>query len=235
MDSIRAELADSKMVSGVLKDSIDQALRKKQMDPIRINFSDDDGNDVDGTFLGITGENWKTYNRLKDDRKLSDDMLFDSLDLKNNSAAQQFLVRQVIRVNRADKQTLVEFVTKNLPILMFIMLPIFALLLKLLYIRRNILYINHLMHAIHLHSFAYIIYGIGMFAVAMYDNSSSVDDWIISVSFIVVTVYSYLSFLRVYEQGWFKTLTKFWLLGWTYLWCLFAGVLIEMITSFLLF
>jgi hypothetical protein len=230
MDSIRAEMGELERAKELTKDSTELALRKKSLDPIKINLSDEEDN-----FFGISSENWEVYNRLKDDRKLTDDMLFDSLKLDNNSPSERFVVRQIIRINRADKQTLLEFVTKNLPILMFIMLPIFALILKVLYIRRNILYVNHLMHAIHLHSFAYIIYGIGMFAVAMYDNTDVLEDWITTVSFLIVTIYSYLSFLRVYEQGWFKTLTKFWLLGWIYFWSLFMGVMVEMTVSFLLF
>lgn len=200
-------------------------------DVISVNTDDDS----EGNIFGISGDNWTTYNRLKDDRKISDDMLYDSLDLTLNTGFERFFMRQVIRVNRADSQTIADLVTKNLPVLMFIMLPIFALLLKLLYVRRNILYVQHIIHAVHLHCFAYIVYGLCIALLLMGSLSDPLEDWVTIVSFLLVSVYAYTSFLRVYRQGWFKTLVKFMLVGWLYVWCLTIGFVLEMLISFLIF
>jgi hypothetical protein len=233
MDSLKAELAqlNEEELDSNTREAIKFLGTEKSFDPIKV---DTDG-ETEGSFFGISAENWNTYNRLKDDRKLTDEMLYDSLNLDGTSTTQQFIARQVIRVNRADKQTLVELVTKNLPILMFIMLPIFALILKLLYIRRNILYVNHIMHAIHLHSFAYIVYGLSLIVIMLCDGESSLGDWAGGLGFTLVTTYAYYSLKRVYGQGWFKTITKFILLGWIYSWFLFIGIMAELVISFLLF
>ncbi|MEQ8812353.1 MAG: DUF3667 domain-containing protein [Imperialibacter sp.] len=233
MDSLKAELVqlNQEELDSNTKAAIESLGIKKSLDPIKV---DTDG-EKEGSFFGISAENWNTYNRLKDDRKLTDEMLYDSLDLTANTTTEQFLARQIIRVNRGDKQTLVELVTKNLPILMFIMLPIFALILKLLYIRRNILYVHHIMHAIHLHSFAYIIYGLSLIIIMLSDGESSLGDWAGGLGFTFVTTYAYYSLKRVYGQGWFKTITKFILLGWIYSWMLFIGIMAELLISFLLF
>ena len=45
----------------------------------------------------------------------------------------------------------------RLPAMMFFLLPVFALLLKLLYARRKRLYIQHFIFSLHLHAFAYLI------------------------------------------------------------------------------
>ncbi len=230
MDSLDATLDDLKK-QGLKISAIDSSRVKdviNSFDPIRVSTSDDG----DNVILGI---DWAIYNRLKDNRQLTDEMIFDSLSLGDKKASQQFIARQIIRVNRADKQTLVDFVANNLPILMFVMLPFFALLLKLLYIRRNILYVNHMIHAIHLHSFAYILYGVCMILLLMNESEGSFETWVIRLGFLTVSVYAFASFKRVYQQGWLKTLTKFVILGWTYVWCLGLGVVAEMVISFLIF
>src|SRR4029079_8748783 len=43
----------------------------------------------------------------------------------------------------------------NLPYMMLCCIPLFALVLKLLYVRRRIFYIDHLIYALHIHSFFY--------------------------------------------------------------------------------
>lgn len=234
MDSLNSELAELQKDGPLFtaEDSVELGFTKQGIkDPIRITTNGDSL----GSFFGISSKNWATYNRLKDDRKITDQMLYDSLNLENNSATEKFVARQIIRVNRADRQTVVEFVTKNLPILMFVMLPFFALLLKLLYIRRNVLYVQHIVHAIHLHCFAYIVYGLALIFLLAVDLEGSGSTWVVTISITLVTTYAYTSFLRVYQQGWFKTVTKFLLLGWVYSWGLFMGVIAELIISFLIF
>lgn len=202
-----------------------------KQDAIDVNIAEDS----DGNIFGISADNWTTYDRLRNDQEISDDMLYDSLDLTRNSGFERFFMRQVIRVNRADNQTIADLVTKNLPVLMFIMLPLFALLLKLLYVRRNILYVQHIIHTIHLHCFAYIIYGLCIAVLLMGNLSEELEEWVTMISFLLVSVYAYASFLSVYDQGWFKTLVKFMLVGWLYVWCLTIGFVLEMLISFLVF
>ena len=43
----------------------------------------------------------------------------------------------------------------NLPYMMLCCIPLFALVLKVLYIRRHVFYIDHLIYALHIHTFAY--------------------------------------------------------------------------------
>src|SRR5438093_5277320 len=44
----------------------------------------------------------------------------------------------------------------NLPYMMLCCIPLFAFVLKILYIRRHIFYIDHLIYALHIHTFVYI-------------------------------------------------------------------------------
>src|SRR5205823_6628003 len=44
----------------------------------------------------------------------------------------------------------------NLPYMMLCCIPLFAFVLKILYVRRRIFYIDHLVYALHIHTFAYV-------------------------------------------------------------------------------
>src|SRR5438874_1353348 len=45
---------------------------------------------------------------------------------------------------------------RNLPYMVLCCIPLFAFVLKILYIRRRVFYIDHLIYALHIHTFAYV-------------------------------------------------------------------------------
>ena len=92
----------------------------------------------------------------------------------------------------------------------------------------------HLIHALHLHTFAYFLYGISLIAMLNIDDEDYAS-YIGIGAFLIVSTYAFISFLRVYKQGWFKTLVKFNLTGATYVTCIFVFFLVELVISFLLF
>jgi hypothetical protein len=184
----------------------------------------------DSTYEFITEENFATYMRLRDDYDISVDQLLDSLKTDSLSSFQYKLTKNLIRLDRAENQVVISQLLKNLPLMMLFILPIFAFMLKLFYMRRNQYYITHLIHALHLHSFAYVIYGFA-FVAAMYWLPEGAGVWAIFISLILVSTHSYLSFLKVYGQGWFKTLIKFNLIGFLYLWLLIFGLFVEIFFS----
>ncbi|MBD8490354.1 DUF3667 domain-containing protein [Echinicola sp. CAU 1574] len=102
---------------------------------------------------------------------------------------------------------------RNLPIMMFFLLPFFALLLKLLFLKSSKYYIEHLIHSLHIHSFAYLIYGCGIFLLNYELGNLSLVG---IVCFVGVTTYAYISILKIHTQGWLKLLIKFWILGFIY-------------------
>jgi hypothetical protein len=120
----------------------------------------------------------------------------------------------------------VKTLISNLPYMMLCCIPLFALVLKLLYIRHRIFYIDHLVYALHIHSFAYaslILIGlltIGILRVA----SGALAGWLIALLWIAFTVQIFLSIRAVYRQGWIKTIIKFWVGGAVYLVILVLGL-----------
>jgi hypothetical protein len=107
----------------------------------------------------------------------------------------------------------------NLPYMMLCCIPLFAFVLKLLYIRRRIFYIDHLIYALHIHSFFYavvmliVLATIGLNRVA----PGAVAGWIITFLWIAFVTQIFLSIRYVYRQGWFFSIFKFFFGGFVYL------------------
>jgi hypothetical protein len=123
-------------------------------------------------------------------------------------------------------QLFVKTLISNLPYMVLCCIPLFALVLKILYMRRHIFYIDHLIYALHIHSFAYlatiliILATIGLSGVA----SGAFAGWIIALLWITFAAQILLSIRRVYRQGWFISIFKFLFGGFVYLIVLVAAL-----------
>jgi hypothetical protein len=107
----------------------------------------------------------------------------------------------------------------NLPYMMLCCVPLFAFVLKILYTRRHIFYIDHLVYALHIHTFAYtavmliVLATIGLNHIA----PGTITGWIIAFLWMAFAVQIFLSIRRVYRQGWFISIFKFLFGGFAYL------------------
>jgi hypothetical protein len=108
---------------------------------------------------------------------------------------------------------------RNLPYMMGCCIPLFALVLKILYVRRHIFYIDHLIYALHIHTFAYT--GIMLIVLATIGLNrvipGPIAGWTIALLWIAFLVQIFLSIRRVYCQGWFISIFKFFFGGFVYL------------------
>src|SRR5262249_6691497 len=99
----------------------------------------------------------------------------------------------------------------NLPYMMLCCIPLFACVLKILYVRRHIFYIDHLIYALHIHSFFYtgvmliVLATIGLTRFA----SGAIGGWLIALLWIAFVTQIFLSIRFVYRQGWFWSIFKF--------------------------
>jgi hypothetical protein len=107
----------------------------------------------------------------------------------------------------------------NLPYMMLCCIPLFAFVLKILYIRRHIFYIDHLVYALHTHTFAYT--GVMLIVLATIGLNrvipGPIAGWTIALLWIAFLVQIFLSIRRVYRQGWFISIFKFLFGGFVYL------------------
>jgi len=118
---------------------------------------------------------------------------------------------------------------RNLPLMMFFFLPIFAFILHLLFMKKRY-YIEHLIHGLHLHAFAYFIYGLAILFISLFPISQG---WLVFISFVWVSLYTLFSIKRLYQNSWTKSVLKFFILGFLYFNLLVLGILLELSISFI--
>ncbi|CAN5730324.1 DUF3667 domain-containing protein [soil metagenome] len=109
----------------------------------------------------------------------------------------------------------------NIPTMMLCCIPLFAFVLKVLYIRQRRYYIEHLVYALHIHSFVYVaVILIALLRMAMEPSLPEFAPVVTVLLSTVVTAQVFVSIRRVYGQGWFMTFFKFFVGGVIYLWVL---------------
>lgn len=88
----------------------------------------------------------------------------------------------------------------------FLLLPVFALLLKGFYFRKKMNYIKHLIFSVHIHSFLFIIM---IIIVGLSLAFKNLPGFIILLLIIYLAVYTVLALKRFYDQPAGKTVIKF--------------------------
>jgi hypothetical protein len=111
---------------------------------------------------------------------------------------------------------------QNAPKAMFVLLPLFAGILKLLYVRRRRFYVEHAVFALHVHSMAYLLFLAMLLSPWM---------WLTPVLVPWIGLYVFLAMKRVYGQGIVRTALKFSLLGWSYGFLLMIGFALTMLLT----
>jgi hypothetical protein len=121
-----------------------------------------------------------------------------------------------------------------LPSTLFVLLPIFALMLKIAYFFKHRLYMEHLIVALHSHAFLCLSLLLVFGASALGDAVpalSTPTGWIEGLLFAWMPVYLLLMQKRVYAQGWIMTLLKYLVLGMCYFVLLSLGVAATILAS----
>jgi hypothetical protein len=114
----------------------------------------------------------------------------------------------------------------RVPQMMFVLLPIFAGMLMMLYAGSGRYYVEHFVFALHVHASAFVIY-LAMIALVRLEAVSA-------VLLCWLMLYVYLAMKKVYGQGWFVTGIKYFVLGIAYLCLLTFGVSLTLIATVLL-
>lgn len=129
-------------------------------------------------------------------------------------------VEQKIRKHlRAEPFKLIGMALDKLPQLMFILLPIFACLLKIFYLFSNRLYLEHLTVALHSHSFIFLtvlLIQLLNFVSGYYANIPWVIDktsFLMTTLLIWLPLYLFIMQLKVYRQHFILTTIKFGVIG----------------------
>ena len=137
------------------------------------------------------------------------------------------LIPRILRWQALGKReagrALQEGLMRNAPKAMFFLLPVFALLLKLLYVRSRRFYVEHFVFALHFHAFVFAIA-----TLMMGVETSPVDTLLV----LWILVYLFLAMRRVYGQSRLKTSLKYGALFISYVFVLaLAGAATALVTA----
>ncbi len=114
-----------------------------------------------------------------------------------------------------------------LPLTMFVLMPIFALLLKLVYLFRRRLYTEHLIVALHSHAFLFLslLLGVALHLLGGWLTPhagwlGAPLRWLTWGLWLWAPIYLLIMQKRIYRQGWPMTVLKYLLVGCCYFWLL---------------
>ena len=131
-----------------------------------------------------------------------------------------------LRTGHFDKDEIIHKIYKNISYSLFLLMPIFALFMMLIYRKKKLFYSEHLIFSIYLHTLAFML-----LIIQLLLGFLNID-----IGFVfVLTILSYMLLLlrNVYGQSWPKTIRKFILIGFIYsiliLIVLIAGVALSII------
>ncbi len=116
------------------------------------------------------------------------------------------------RVGADDGKTLGNLMLDNIPVALIVLLPIMALVLKILYPLSRRYFVEHLLFFVHFHAFFFLILTLQILFARIADLLR-VPEWIsililVAASFYI-PVYLYKAMRHVYGQGHFFTFTKY--------------------------
>ena len=149
----------------------------------------------------------------------------DAKDLNGSGAANVF-VRKVMAASK-NREQVAATVFAWMPRVMFMLIPVFAFLLKIFYRKSGKYYVHHLVFSLHFQSFLFLL----LFLLLPLSNAfENLTDKIV---IIAAPVYLFMSMRRVYAETFMSTLLKCLTLSVSYLF-IFTVAMISMIISIIM-
>lgn len=138
---------------------------------------------------------------------------------------------------KAESRRLVAGMLAVAPTVLFVMLPVFALLLKLFYLFKHRLYMEHLIVAMHSHAFLMLSILV-LLAITALRGALPASPWLtipltilLDAAWAWMLAYLFVMQKRVYRQRWFMTTMKFTGIGCCYTVLLVFGTMIAALAS----
>lgn len=166
----------------------------------------DDADDPDGINITISDDDDDISCDLED---------LESADIPDWLSSRMTPERLQVVCNRViadDGRAMFDKLRDNVPAALFFLLPLMALILKIIYPLSKRYYVEHLLFVVHYHAFFFLILTLQIlfarFASLIHIPESVIDVVLIGTA-IYIPVYLFRSMKRVYGQGFFITAPKF--------------------------
>ena len=211
---LKAEKAEGAPIPDMVITRLENAIADGKIEDNELKLFNTDDGDMDVTF--DDGSKWHPR-----DNPLTFDGTFDA---DTTEALNDFLWELKNKAKKAnqDPSEFIEEVFNIIPQLMFLLLPLFALLLKVMYIFKKRYYMEHLIVALHSHCFIFLSGILILFSSYLMDEFSGNDlvngilSWVILAIGLWVPINLFLQQKRIYAQGKIMTTLKFIIVGISY-------------------
>jgi hypothetical protein len=210
---------DSLIARSILKDSIksykDLYYSEEQLDTLNI-------------FYGLD-KRFTLYKRFHTDTKIRKPK--EGLDSLNHNVTRyhKWIYKKAVDTNTIGDNLgeMIAFFFNQLPFVIFFFLPVFALFVKLLYIRRKFTYTDHLIFLFHTQTMFFVVYGVGIIIDEIFDINYAT----LILTFLFL-FYLYKALRTFYNQRRLKNIVKFFILNSIFFILAFIGAIFAFAISF---
>jgi len=107
------------------------------------------------------------------------------------------------------RESFIEEIKHNAPKMMVLLLPLFALILRVAFWKNRKYYVEHLIFSLHFHCFLFLFLTVFMLLQLIAPASwKPVMEWVMLFATLYIIWYAYRSLRVFYQRGWFRTITK---------------------------
>jgi hypothetical protein len=154
-------------------------------------------------------EQMDMIDKMNREGKLSSREIMDSLNLNDKPWFTRQLIDKMIRIDRDQGASVNSYLLRQIPVIMFFILPLYALILKLFFWRRG-LYIHHMVHSLHIHSFAFFVLSLAWITALLLMPWAGTDitSVMMVIAIIIIAFYLIISFRRVYQLRWYSVVLR---------------------------
>ncbi|MDB5134348.1 MAG: hypothetical protein JWP37_951 [Mucilaginibacter sp.] len=106
------------------------------------------------------------------------------------------------------KDAFLDELKHNTPKMMFLLLPLLALILRFAFWKNRKYYVEHMIYAFHFHCFLFLFLGMIMLLQIIIPESWGINGWLKAIATFYIIWYVYRSLRVVYQRSRFRTITK---------------------------
>jgi hypothetical protein len=192
----------------------------------------------EGPSISFGGKKSKFYNKWKiqDTTVVQYEKSQEALAKdKRDGFIKHYFIKRTIELNQYEnpEEKFLEDFLHNIPKMMFLLLPMFALILKLVYINKKRYYYEHLIYSFHLHSAIFLSILATMLLQWLFSFVYEIDAWLGILCAVYIIWYIYRSLRTFYGSTRWITVLKMFFLSFAYNIVLTICFLIVIAVSFI--
>lgn len=233
-DSIKNRLAEipELQAKGINLDSLETSIQKKaEKKTYKESYVPEKSLDTLGWF-NAKGKKFNLFSEFYEETNIrTPDRALDSLHYRSTNF-NRWMYRKAIdyKTVQTNPKFFANYFIGKLPFIIFFYLPVFAVFIWLLYIRRPFNYMEHLIFTFHVQTVFFVLFSIAL--LIDYAFNTGIGVGLASLAFLF---YLYKAMRNFYEQGRVKTIVKFILLNVIFFILAIVGGILSFLASFAIY